>query len=230
MCPPTWKHRQLGCGGPSSNGNSSKFTHISGTPGSTGPLVRQSSLHQVRGAGAWGASALSSSIHALELQGRENGACGQKRRCDGILRRKLSSHLLPGPGEEVEGGPESKVPSHAQTAPEPTVTQVKTRSARRATSGVRRLPFRALFSLSGSASGSSSRLRVSWLGDIPTCPGLRPGRGRSESRRAPPPCPTRRAPRPGSTGNPAPSVHPDGAVPAPTLHPPRPAHLRPLPA
>lgn len=114
--------------------------------------------------------------------------------------------------------------------PEPTVTQVKTRSARSATSGVRRLPFRALFSLSGSASGSSSRLRVSRLGDIPTCPGLRPGRGRSESRRAPPPCPTRRAPRPGSTGNPAPSVHPDGAVPAPTLHPPRPAHLRPLPA
>lgn len=107
----------------------------------------------------------------------------------------------------------------------------KTPSARRATSGVRGLAFRALFfSLSGSASGSSSRLRVSWLGDIPTCPGLRPGRGRSESRRAPPPCPTRRAPRPGSTGNPAPSVHPDGAVPAPTLHPPRPAHLRPLPA
>ena len=64
-----------------------------------------------------------------------------------------------------------------------------------------------------SAPGSSPRPPGSQLGDTPMCRGLRPGRGRSESRRARPLCPTRRAQAPGGPGDPAPSMHPDCVAP-----------------
>lgn len=50
----------------------------------------------------------------------------------------------------------------------------------------------------------------------------RPGRGRSELRRARPPGPTPRALEPGSSGDPAPSVHPDCVAPDSDRPPPYP--------
>lgn len=100
------------------------------------------------------------------------------------------------------------------------------------------LSWGARFSLpEPSAPGSSPRPPGSPLGDTPMCRGLRPGRGRSESRRARPLCPTRRAQAPGGPGDPAPSMHPDCVAPTPAQHPPHlasfcapaPSAGRPLP-
>lgn len=127
-------------------------------------------------------------------------------------------------------GPRGKSPPRALSTRAPPIIQVKPPRAAHHRGRYRSASRRSSF-LSLSAPGLCPKLLGSELEDTPTCRGLRPGRGRSKSKRAQPSRPTQRARESGGAGDPAPSTHRDCSSPCPNPVPsapdPRPPIHRP---